>query len=240
MSSRAIGRTVGALILVAYVAYIAGGAMVESAARDLSDVVANQTQLSAGALLMLVNSAAVVAIGVLVFPVLKPHHEPSAYAYLVCRAIEGTMLAVGILGLLLLVPLGQEHAGVGAADAVFLAQEANRYAYQIGMFSLGLGSLLFCRALFRSRLVPGFMAVWGLVGYAVFLAGSMLEVLGYGVSLALSVPGGLFEIALAVLLIAKGFATGRRQLHQGPTTTSLDLAQSPAEPVGVASTPEER
>ena len=226
MSTRAIGRTVGGLILLAYVAYIAGGAMVDSGARDLSEVVANQTQLSTGALLMLVNSAAVVTIGVLVFPILKPHHELSAYAYLICRAIEGTMLAVGILGLLLLVPLGQEVAGAGAAEVVLpplaeVAQEGNRYAYQIGMISLGLGSLLFCRVLLRAGLVPGFMAVWGLVGYAVFLTGSMLEILGYGVSLALSVPGGLFEIALAVLLIAKGFPPGHGGRRPLPATTAV-------------------
>jgi hypothetical protein len=119
-----------------------------------------------------------------------------------------------------------------------VAREGNRYAYQIGMISLGLGSLLFCRVLFRARLVPGFMAVWGLVGYAIFLTGSMLEVLGYGVGLALSVPGGLFEIALAVLLVAKGFPAGQRQVRQGPTTANPDLPGSRAERVGVAPTPE--
>jgi uncharacterized protein DUF4386 len=182
---------------------------------------------------MLVNSAAVATIGVLVFPVLKPHHELSAYAYLICRAIEGTLLAVGVLGLLLLVPLGQEHAGAGAADAsvlpslALIAQEGNRYAYQFGMISLGLGSLLFCRVLFRARLVPRFMAAWGLVGYVIFLTGSMLEVLGYGVSLALSVPGGLFEVALAVLLIVKGFPAGQRPVRHhlpGPTAERVGVA----------------
>ena len=34
-----------------------------------------------------------------------------------------------------------------------------------------------------------------MVGYAVFVLGSVLELLEYGVGLALSVPGGLFEVA---------------------------------------------
>jgi hypothetical protein len=243
MSTRTIGRIVGGLILLAYVVYIAGGALVGSSSGNLSDVVANQTQLSAGALLMLVNSAAVASIGVLVFPVLKPHHEISAYAYLIARAIEGVTLAVGILFLLLLVPLGQEYAGASAADASGLpslarvAQEGNFYAYQFGMISLGLGSWLFCRVLFRARLVPRFMAVGGMVGYAIFLTGSMLEVLGYGVSLALSVPGGLFEIAFAVLLIERGFPAGQSQAHQRLATISPELTGSPGERVGVARTP---
>lgn len=110
MSTRTIGRTVGGLILLAYAVYIAGGALVDSASGNLSDVVASPMRVSAGAVLMLANSAIVASIGVLVFPVLRPHHELSAYAYLIARAIEGVMLAVGVLFLLLLVPLGDEHA----------------------------------------------------------------------------------------------------------------------------------
>jgi Domain of unknown function (DUF4386) len=231
MSTRTIGRAVGGLILLAYVAYIAGGALVDSAAGSLSDVVASPLRVTAGAVLMLANSAIVASIGVLVFPVLRPHHQLAASAYLVARAVEGVLLAVGVLFLLLLVPLGDEHAA-GAADASVLAslarvaEDANLYAYQFGMISLGLGSLPFCRALLRAGLVPRFLAVWGLAGYAVFVAGSVLEVLGYGVSLALSVPGGLFELALAAFLLARGFpaptgGTGR------PATASARPAPAP-------------
>ena len=140
MSTRTIGRTVGGLILLAYVVYIAGGgAMVDSASGTLSDVAASPMRVSAGAVLMLANSAIVASIGVLVLPVLRPHHELSACAYLIARAIEGVMLAVGVLFLLLLVPLGDEHAAAGAADVSVLpslarvAEDANLYAYQFGM-----------------------------------------------------------------------------------------------------------
>ena len=126
--------------------------------------------------------------------------------------------------------VGDEHAAAGAADASVLpslarvAEDANLYAYQFGMISLGLGSLLFWRILLRATLVPRFMAVWGLAGYAIFVLGSVLEVLGYGVSLALSVPGGLFEIALAVLLIGRGFPAG----PTGGTDRSTTASAAPA------------
>lgn len=51
------------------------------------------------------------------------------------------------------------------------------------------------------------MAVWGLIGYAVVLVGAIVEVLGYGVGVALSVPGGLVEIGLGALPIMKGFSS---------------------------------
>jgi hypothetical protein len=137
--------------------------------RHLSDVVASPMRVSAGAVLMLANSAIFASIGVLVFPLLRPYHQISACAYLIARPIEGVMLAVGVRFLLLLVPLGDEHAA-GVADVSVLpslalvAEDANLYAYQFGMISLGLGSLLFCRVLLRARLVPRFMAVWGWPG----------------------------------------------------------------------------
>lgn len=174
MSTRTVGRVMGALFLLAFVAYGTGEAMTGSAAL-----------LPAGALVMLVNSACVVGIAALVCPILKQRNEMSAYAYAMGRTIEAVLLAVGVLFL--------------------LRQEENTDAYQLGMIAAAAAGLVFCQVLLRERLVPRFMAIWGLAGYAVFLLGAMLEVLGYPVGLVLSVPGGLFEVGLGVLLIAKGF-----------------------------------
>ncbi|MFD1147156.1 DUF4386 domain-containing protein [Saccharothrix hoggarensis] len=204
MSSRATGRVIGTLFLAAFVVYIAGNALVgaEPGADVLPDVAAHPTRVAAGALLMLVNSVVVAAIGVLAVPVLGPHDRLAAHAYLVGRAVEATVLAVGVVFLLLLVPLAR--ADVDSPWGAVLVR-GNHYAYQIAMMSLGVVGVLFCRVLLRARLVPRFLAVWGLAGYAVFLAGAVLEVLGHGVGVALSVPGGLFEVALGVLLVARGF-----------------------------------
>lgn len=215
MSTRTIGRVVGALFLLAFVVYIAGGALVDSVTG------AAEMKLSAGALLMLVNSVVVAAIGVLALPILKPHSEISAYAYLISRTVEAVMLTVGILFLLLLIPLAKEYAGDASVLPALerIARGGNAYSYHLAMISLGVGGLLFCRVLFRARLVPRFMAVWGVAGYALFLTGTILQVLGYGVGLALSVPGGLFEVALGVLLIVKGFPSS-----QGRDITRAEVA----------------
>ncbi len=85
MTARTVGRMVGALFLLAYVVYLAGGALADSGSAStvaLSHVASDQAQISAGALLMLLNSAAVIGIGVLIFPVLRRHHEFSAFGYL--------------------------------------------------------------------------------------------------------------------------------------------------------------
>jgi hypothetical protein len=121
---------------------------------------------------------------------------------------QGLMLAVGIV-FLLRVPLAQQYTGAprqpGLPALAQVAQEANHYSFWIGMLAVGAGGLLLCRVVLKENLVPRYLAAYGLAGYAIFLAGAILEILGHNVGVALSIPGGLFEIAFGILLIAKGF-----------------------------------
>jgi hypothetical protein len=84
-------------------------------------------------------------------------------------------------------------------------KKAGFFSYQLGMVLWSLGGLLFCAILYRSKLVPRIMSVAGVVGYGVFMAGSILELYGVNLSLLHTLPGGLFEIILSLWLIVKGF-----------------------------------
>ena len=57
--------------------------------------------------------------------------------------------------------------------------QAQLDAYNFGMITLGVASLMLCYTLYRAKLVPRFLAVWGLIGYAIILCGSVVEVLGF-------------------------------------------------------------
>jgi hypothetical protein len=68
----------------------------------------------------------------------------------------------------------------------------------------GLGALMLSWLLLRARLVPGWLAIWGLAGGALYLAqGAAAFGSGWGPLMA---PLALQEIALAIWLIVKGFA----------------------------------
>jgi hypothetical protein len=143
---------------------------------------------AAGAGLMLLNSVVVATIGVLVFRLLRRPHLRTAATYLSARLLEAVLLAVGVV---LLVWMG--------------SVEGNNVAYQIAMLALGVGSVPFCRALQRDQLVPRWLAVWGLSGYAALAVGALLELVGLPVGLVLAIPGGLFEVALGLTLMVRGF-----------------------------------
>lgn len=77
--------------------------------------------------------------------------------------------------------------------------------YQVAETLLGLGCLFLCSLLFRARLLPRGLSIWGWVGCAILMTGTIAEIFGFHIGLACSIPGGLFEIALGFWLIFKGF-----------------------------------
>src|SRR3954452_2480850 len=193
-SVRRTARIVGVLILAGYLAYGPGSPIASGIVR--SDDRSSSTALFVtGAALMLLNSAFVIGIGVLMFPILRPHNKAIAEGYLGTRIFEGVGLAIGVVTLIVVT----DSAAAIHANSVF---------YNIAEAGLGIGSLFFCALLFRTGLVPRFLAVWGFIGYACFAGGTLLELFGVaGAGLVAAIPGGLFELTFGIWLIARGFAS---------------------------------
>ena len=191
-SVRRAARIVGILVLAGYLAYGMGSLIAQGIVR--SDDRSSSTGLFlTGVALMLLNSVFVIGIGVLMFPILRPHNKDIAAGYLGTRILEGLALAIGVVSLIVV---------TDPASAI----HANSVCYNIGETGLGIGSLFFCALLFRTGLVPRFLAAWGFIGYACFAGGNLLELFGVtGAALVSSIPGGLFELTFGVWLIAKGF-----------------------------------
>jgi hypothetical protein len=210
---RTTAKIVGAMYLAGMVVGIGGIVLFQSilsAPDPLSAVAANGMLLAIGAVLWLMAVVGDAAHGVLMFPVLKPHGERIAVGYLGFRILDAAFIAIMVLFILLQIPLGAEYLKAGA-DASYLQalsnvfMEGQLYAYNFGMITLGVASLMLCYTLYKAKLIPRFLAVWGLVGYAAILGGSVVEVMGFDLLSIHAIPGGLWEVFIGVWLIVKGF-----------------------------------
>jgi hypothetical protein len=146
------------------------------------------------------------------FPILKQQQsERIAIGYLGFRIVNAVFIAVMVLFILLQIPLASEYIKAAGSDASFLQalssvfMQGQLYAYNFGMTFVGIASLMLCYTLYRAKLVPRLVAVWGLIGYAIILCGSLLEVLGFNLLTIHAIPGGLWELFIGVWLIVKGF-----------------------------------
>lgn len=212
-SRAAVPRIIGALFLLGFVTYGVGWALAGSAA-DAPDVLAgvsaHETALVLGVFLMLLNTAVDLGKAVLFFPVLESHGKRTALTYLATMIFEVSMLAVGALSLLSLVPLAHrvddgQVTGDVARTLAALAVDANAMAYQVGQAGLAFGAVFLCVLLYRTRLVPRWLAGWGAVGYVIHFAGAGAEIVGAHLSMLLLIPGGLFELTFGIWLLVRGF-----------------------------------
>jgi hypothetical protein len=210
---RTTAKIVGAMYLAGFVVGIGGNVLILSilsAPDHLSTLSANSTLLSFGAVLWFMAVIWDAAHGILMFPVLKPRNERIAVGYLGFRILDAAFIAVMAIFILVQIPLGAEYLKAGA-DTAYLQSlsnvfmEGQLYAYNFGMAFLGVAGLMLCYTLNKANLIPRPLAVWGLVGYAVILCGSVVEVMGFNLLSIHAIPGGLWEMFIGVWLIAKGF-----------------------------------
>lgn len=193
-SIRGTGIVIGALFLFAMGVYMAGSGLVD-AGLDRANGFAgiNAESIRLGAILEFFNSAAVVGIAALLLPILKRTSEWIAHAYLASRLTEAVLL-LACTACALAAPIADgTNALLGLRDQLF----------QLAMASLGLGSVLFCGALYAGRLVPRALSVLGVAGYVCLAVGAWLNIFGVPSTLLL-VPGAAFEILFPLWLFVKG------------------------------------
>jgi len=214
---RGTAVVVGAFFLIAMVTSLAGGIWLESILGTpdyLGAVAASRAQVLTASLLELVNCIAVLGIAVGMFPVFKSHGEGLALGYVALRIIETAVLVVAVISPLALIPLSQAYLAAGSSDAsslqaagaLLLAVRAQLAGLLVPIF-FGAGALLFYSLLYRSRLLPRFISIWGLIAVVLLLAWNLLEAFGMSIDagMVFGLPIILNEIFLGIWLIAKGF-----------------------------------
>jgi hypothetical protein len=235
---RKTATTIGVIYLLGFVVGIGGNILIQSllgAPDPLAAVGASRMLIAVGALLWLLAVAGDAAHGILMFPVLKQFSERIAFGYFGARIIDAVFVGVMALLILFQIPLANEYLKGGASETLqavsAVLNQAQLYAYHFGMLTVGFAGLMLCYLFYKTQLVPRFLGIWGMVGYAVILGGSVLEVAGINLNTIHAIPGGLWEVFTGVWLIVKGFSASPVALAR-TTPSTTRIVPSPA--VGTA------
>jgi hypothetical protein len=201
----------------------------------LLGIAEHHNQMLIGALLAFVATAASAGIAISFYPVLKRYSEALALGAVVFRLIEAMCYLVGILGLLLLVVVGQAFVQASNTTAVFwqiagtLLQLVRFWAYFVlGVCAFSLGALLYYIVLYQSRLIPRWLSGWGMLG--VILAFSAAVFMMFGgkpfsiVMILLILPIAVQEMVMALWLLIKGFNPSAFPSNSAPAFRPSSMA----------------
>ena len=218
-SPRKIAIAAGVFYLVTHVTSIGALALYGPVLNNPDYIVGAgpDTRVLLGALFEVILALAIVGTAVTLFPVVKRQNEGIALGYVGLRTLEAAIIAVGIVSLLAVVTLRQDLAGAAGTDAGSLVTvgkglvAVHDWTFLLGPnFVLGTNTVLLAYLMYRSGLVPRFIAVLGLVGGPMVFAWAIGVLFGFYKQVSVwgfvtAVPVFAWELTLAFWLIAKGF-----------------------------------
>ena len=207
---------VGVLFMTATVAYSFGVFLLDPIIGGLDYLTSasvNSDKVIIGAFLVLIDSVAVAGIGIVMYPILKKHNETLALSYTGARIVEGVLFMVNVIAIRTLLTLSQEFVKAGVPDVSLyqtlgnILQTAGDWAFLLGFgVAFTLSALILNFLLYRSKLVPRWLSLWGFVGAALLWVYYLLQSLGVNQVDFLFFPIAVQEMVFAVWLIVKGFS----------------------------------
>lgn len=214
------GILIGIFYIVAAVSAVVAVLCYDPVLNDnwyLAVIDGKKTELLVGVLNDLFLVMAAVGTAIMLFPYLRRWNEHLALGYLCFRFMEAVFIAIGAVSILGLLQLSIHYEASGIhnqenlSDIGYLLQGLHRWTSMLGPnFMLGVNTILYSYLLFRTRLVPRPLAMFGMVTAVLVFTAGLLEMFGalepYSAAKGfLALPVGVYEMSLAAFLIVKGF-----------------------------------
>lgn len=186
-------------------------------------------QVLLGAFFEIILAFGNIGTAVALFPIVKRFNEGVALGYVGLRTLESCIIAIGIMPLLVIVTLQQHLAGIAGTDTAGLVTLGNalvafhNWTFLFGpSFTSGTNTVFMAYLMYRSRLVPRFIPILGLVGGPLVFVTAISVLFGivgqYSTWAALAaIPEFAWELSLAIRLIVWGFNPSA--ITSGPAST---------------------
>ncbi|MBH5316308.1 DUF4386 domain-containing protein [Paenibacillus sp. GSMTC-2017] len=218
----------GLLLIVGLIAGVCSVVPVIDGADYLVKAHTNETQVLTGALFQLLMVGSYVGVPIMMYPILSKHNKGLAMGSVAFGNISGVFIIIGVIILLLLLELSQSYATADPPDISYfqtlgeMLRAGRDLVNHVATTLVSvLAMLLFNCIFYRSKLVPRWLSLGGIIGSSLSIAASLLFMIRFiGIDatyMMLNLPIALQQLLLAIWLIVKGF-NGMVQLPERKDT----------------------
>lgn len=204
-------RLAGALFLLAIAGGLSAAMLFDlNTSKNLAhDFASKQTLILQASIGLMVMDFACVGIAVAFYPILKEHHPGAAIGAVAFRGIESVFHLLILVTYILMSVAAQKFPAAEGNTVLEVMLESNKAFALVSTIAWGIGAMCYYCALFRSKLVPRFLSLWGLIAMPVAAAGAILVYYfkmdsSAPLAMALDMPIALQELVLGIWLIVKG------------------------------------
>jgi len=221
--AKSMGRIIGILLLIQLAGLIVPFVLLRPLTTGPTGFLANAAgasfQIKVAVFLLFANCALTVGITIAAFRVFRQYSEAMALWLLAVSVIMFLLQAVDNVHVLSMLSLSQQYAQAGGPPELFqtfaaVVGSTRRWAHYSELLVIDCWIFLLYSLLYRFRLVPRALAVFGLLTVMLHFTGiPLLGFLGYSIVTLMGVPMAFSHIALAIWLLVKGFEDRHRRLR---------------------------
>ncbi len=202
-----------ALLLQAFAPLIAGAVLFDPLIdkSDMALTIANIAQHPFNAQLSIfLDIVAVIGVlwlGVLFYTLLKKQNKVWVMTGLYLYALEAVMMMIGKAFNYLLIMIANTHGAVNQELISSLAMnfyQTGKFFSNMAMVPFGIGAFLFYFMLVKSKALPSWLSIWGLVSMFLVLIGIPLMTYGVNIPFAVVFPYVPFEFVAGGYILIKG------------------------------------
>jgi len=156
----------------------------------------------------MLTALGVIFLGAMLFVTLRKWNEKMALVALGFYLLEAALLAASRMDAFSLLRISQEYAATANPALLTMGQIAYESMDFVGntlhMLAFCLGGILFYFLLYKSRVVPVALSLWGLIAIFPMLIGTLTQIFGYTISFYFYLPYVPFELVIAIWILVKG------------------------------------
>jgi hypothetical protein len=210
-------KLAGLLIIIGMISGILSISPAADTSNYLIEAATNSNQVLISSIFQFILFLTYLGFAILLYPIIKKYNEWLALGFLSFRIAASLLLIIGTIILLSILALSQEFVKNTSENQMIFEAFGNilkitrdHINHVFMVLTLGIGNLMLYILFLKSRLIPRWLSVWGILGTIVSIFASVLllfqliEVITFQY-LILNVPIAVFEFILGLWLITKGF-----------------------------------
>jgi hypothetical protein len=175
---------------------------------NLVSIANNPLLLKLNILGQTITAMGIVFLAAVLFSMLKSQNKKLALTAFGIYILEASLLAVCEIVDFSLLCIGQEYVTSGQSDILQtlgnLVYKSMKYGQELHMATFCTGAILFYYLLYKSRIVPHVLSLWGLLAVIPCLVATVSALFGYELPFLVYLPYVPFEFFIGVWILIKG------------------------------------
>jgi hypothetical protein len=217
-----VSRVLGLAFLLQFITSVSGGSFIRPLWLVPDDIRATMLKIAENPNLLRVNilvdmltALGVIFLGAILFITLRQQNEKIALTALGFYILEGALLAGSRIGTFSLLQLSQEYASTGQPESLLVfgnvALGAMDYIGDaLHVLAFCLGAILFYVLLYKSKAVPRWLSLWGLITVVPVLAGTLTALFDVHLPFIFFLPYFPFEFVIGIWILVKGIPEAKQ------------------------------